>query len=122
MPNYPAFPLLNRGQYGPVAPGSSNSPQPRVLTAGFGGGYAQRTGDGTNMMPRNFTYKSAPLQAADMAVLTQFLEGRKGYLPFTWTIPGEAGPRQWICEKWSQDYTYPLHSTLSAQFVENFDP
>ena len=122
MTAFPAFPTLGRGKYGPVAPGSAKQPQPAVLTAGFGGRYSQRTGDGINALPQNFNYKSAPIPAELIAQLDAFLVGRKGYLPFTFLVPFEATPRQFICSKWSVDYTYPLHSTLTAQFEENFDP
>jgi phage-related protein len=62
------------------------------------------------------------MSADKMKVLTDFLENRKGYAPFTFTVPFEATPRQWICDTWQVDYPYGLHQTLTAQFTENFDP
>lgn len=122
MTAFPAFPTLGIGKYGPVAPGSAKQPAPAVLTANFGGRYSQRTGDGINALPKDFAYKSVPLSPDKMKQLTDFLESRKGYLPFTFLVPNEAVARQFICSKWSEDLSYGQHSVLTAQFEENFDP
>lgn len=122
MPNFPAFPTLGIGDYGPVAAGSSRVAKPAVLTAGFGGRYSQRTGDGINALPRDFAYRSILLPASQIEALEAFLMGRRGYLPFTFHVPYEPAPRQFICATWQTDYSDPLNSTLTATFEENFDP
>jgi hypothetical protein len=100
MPDFPAFPRLGLGDYGPVAPGSSRLARPAVLTAGFGGRYSQRTGDGINALPRDFAFRSPKLRADQI----------------------EARPRQFICPEWTTDYADRCKSTLTAKFEENFDP
>lgn len=122
MPNFPAFPTLGMGRFGPVAPGSAKKPMPAVLTAKFGGRYSQRTGDGINPLPRDFSFKSAPLTEARVKILDDFLTDRKGRLPFTFHVPYEAAPRQFICSQWQVNYDNPTHSVLTATFEENFDP
>jgi phage-related protein len=122
MPDFPAFPRLGLGDYGPVAPGSSRLARPAVLTAGFGGRYSQRTGDGINALPRDFAFRSPKLRADQIEALDAFLLGRRGYLPFTFLVPGEARPRQFICPEWTTDYADRCKSTLTAKFEENFDP
>lgn len=122
MPNFPAFPTLGIGKYGPVAPGSASQPKPAVLTAKFGGRYSQRTGDGINALPRDFSFKSTVLPLAKAKQLEDFLVGRKGYQPFTFLVPGEVTPRQFTCEKFELGYQGQIHAVLTAQFEENFDP
>ena len=122
MPNFPAFPTLGMGDFGPVAPGSSRVAKPAVLTAGFGGRYSQRTGNGINPLPRDFTFRSPKLTVDKIKTLEDFLVGRKGYLPFTFRVPHEATARQFICSSWQTDYTDRLKSVLTATFEENFDP
>lgn len=122
MPNFPAFPTLGMGDFGPVAPGSSRVVKPAVLTAGFGGRYSQRTGDGINPLPRDFAFRSPRLTADKIKLLDDFLTDRRGYLPFTFRVPYEPAPRQFICTSWQTDYTDRLKSTLTATFEENFDP
>lgn len=122
MPNFPAFPTLGFGDFGPVAPGSNRAAKPAVLTAKFGGRYSQRTGDGINALPRDFAFRSIPLPAAQVEAIENFLLGRKGYLPFTYRVPYEPTARQFICGEWQTDYTDPMYSTISGSFEENFDP
>lgn len=119
---YPPFPTLGIGDFGPVAPGSSREAKPAVLTANFGGRYSQRTGDGINALPRDFTYRSPKLRASFIKQLDDFLIGRKGYLPFTFLVPGETVARQFICQSWTTNYDDRLKSSLTAPFEENFDP
>lgn len=119
---YPAFPTLDGDVCAAIAPGSSSTARPAVLTAGFGGRYSQRTGNGINALPRDFAFRSKPLNAAQAKVLDDFLIGRKGYLPFTFHVPRESAPRQFICSQWTLNYDTPAHRTLTATFEENFDP
>lgn len=119
---YPAFPTLGIGTFGPVATGSSKSTKAAVLTAKFGDRYSQRTGDGIHPITRDFTYLSALLPAAQIKLLDDFLLGRKGYLPFTFTPPYETAPRQFTCEAWDASHDKPVLTRLKATFQENFDP
>lgn len=71
---------------------------------------------------RDFTYLSALLPAAQIKLLDDFLLGRKGYLPFTFTPPYETAPRQFTCEAWDASHDKPVLTRLKATFQENFDP
>ncbi|MGY2048921.1 phage tail protein [Methylobacterium sp. JK268] len=119
---YPAFPTLGIRPYGPVTPGSSKPGKAAVLTASFGDRYSQRTGDGINPLARDFNYRSILLPADKIQRLEAFLVERAGYKPFTFQVPFEPAPRQFICDSWNTDYSDALYSTLTATFRENFDP
>jgi phage-related protein len=122
MPNFPAFPTLSIGPYGPIAPGVVKPTKAAVLTANFGGRYSQRSGDGVNPVARNFQYRTILLPADKLKILDDFLLSRKGYLPFTYLLPYETVARQFICSEWSVEHPERLHSTISGLFEENFDP
>lgn len=117
----PLFPTLGYGNSGPVSPSASWATKAAILTAKFGGRYNQRTGDGINTLPRDFSYQSKLLKPDKFKVLDDFLISRGGYRPFLYTVPGESTSRQFICSVWSARYDTLLVS-LVATFEENFDP
>ena len=105
-----------------IAPGSSASFKPRVRRADFGDGYSQRSGDGLNANPVVFEATITVLFAHEVEEITTFLAGRKGYLPFMWTMPGESSPRQWIATDWRLTFTGKVTRDIVITLEENFDP
>jgi len=105
-----------------ISAGSSASYKPRVRRADFGDGYAQRSGDGLNANPVAFEASFAVISTAEANAIVAFFAGRKGYLPFMWTMPGETTPRQWIATEWRITYTDSHVRDVVASLEENFDP
>ncbi|GAB1581726.1 phage tail protein [Phyllobacterium phragmitis] len=117
--SYPAF-ILPEGVG--VDTGGTITVKPRVRRAGLGEGYVQRAGDGLNAMPRNVEVSFSLLVPEEAQTIEAFFTERKGYLPFTWTLPHETAPRQWIAPEWRKITTAPHVLTVSVKLEENFDP
>lgn len=117
----PLFPNLGYGTYGRLAPGSALSNRPRVLSAQFGGGYEQRAGDGINTNQRTLSARFENLEEAEATILDDFLDSLGGYKPFTIPVPGH-GVMQFTCKDWTRTYNEVMQDTISATFVECFDP
>lgn len=105
-----------------VSPGSAVSFKPRVNRASFGDGYSQRSGDGINTNPAKFEVSFSVLANAEANTVLAFFEGKKGYLPFMFTLPGEDSPRQWIAPEWRRTYTGKNITDITASLEETFDP
>lgn len=117
-----AYPLFSPPGAVSVSPGSSVEVKPRVRQAGFGDGYKQRTGDGINAIVRTFDAQFTALTSAEAQTIIAFFEGRKGYLPFRWTIPGEASSRQWTAPSWRRIFGGKNVADIVVSMEENFDP
>lgn len=105
-----------------ISPGSNVAYEPRVRMASFGDGYKQRSGDGLNALGLKLEANFNVLTASEAEEILDFFAGQKGYLPFMWTMPGEASPRQWIATSWRRSYTGKDTSDIAASFEEVFDP
>lgn len=92
----------------------------RVLTANFGDGYKQEVGDGLNAIERKPTLIFSPISATVANAIETFLESKKGYIPFVYTLPDEATPRQWKCKRWPRvpvgDNQYSITMELEQDF------
>lgn len=105
-----------------LSPGSATTHEPRVLRADFGDGYVQRTGDGLNALSRKLEATFQALTNTEADAILSFFEDRKGYLPFLWTLPGEATPRQWIAKSWRRTFSGKGIAEITAGLEETFDP
>ena len=95
--------------------------KPRVRKADFGDGYAQRTGDGLNAINRTVEASFAAITDTEAQTILDFLEERKGYLPFRWTLPGETSPRQWIAPSWRKVFAANRVADVTVTLEQNFD-
>lgn len=118
---YPDFPTLGEPPYGRLAPGSQVDHEPRILRARLGGGYELRAGDGINTDQRTLTARFENLESEQADILNNFLRERGAIYPFWQALPGY-GRILWTCSRWSRQYVDVLHDTISATFVECFDP
>lgn len=93
---------------------------PRVRTAQFGDGYAQRVADGINAAPKKWALTFRAL-AADLSPAETFLAARGGVEAFDWTDPdGLAG--KWVCKSWSATPHDALRLLdLAATFEQVFE-
>lgn len=99
-----------------------NSPlsvEPRVLTAQFGDGYSQRTGDGINIAPRTWALTFSSRTTAEKDVIDSFLQARNGIESFDWTPPtGAAG--KFLCKAWQVTPQNAVTWSITATFNEVF--
>jgi len=104
-----------------IAPdfGSPLAVQPRVLTAQFGDGYSQRTGDGINIAPRSWSLQFTSRTTAEKDAIEGFLVARNGIESFDWTPPtGAAG--KFLCKSWQVTPQNAVTWSISATFDEVF--
>lgn len=94
----------------------------RTLEATFGDGYTQRAGDGLNALRRAVPAQWRAMPRDKLDAIVGFLEDRRGFEAFEWTIPGESTPRLFICKGWTVAAAgSPRFFTLSATFEQVFD-
>lgn len=101
--------------------GAVEDHEPRVLTAGFGDGYEQRTPDGINTDLATVSPSWPALTWGQGQTIVDFFAARKGVTPFYFTMPGESTPRKWIAKKWSRRFDTDQLVTISAQWKEVVD-
>ncbi|WP_152047181.1 phage tail protein [Aureimonas psammosilenae] len=106
----------------PLAPsvGGSDTPEVKLLTVQFGGGYTQTTGDGINHIRkvRELTWEA--LYPEEHAEIIAFLEERAGYKTFYFQLQHDAKPVKWTCEKWSSTTVSGDYFRLNATFRQSF--
>lgn len=103
----------------PCSTGSVLEMEPRVITDGFGEGYAQRVPDGTNSMLENRSVQFTSLSPETADAIDQFLRARGGHESFQWTAPFQTVPRLWICAKWRVEPEDATRLRISATFTES---
>jgi len=95
--------------------------QPRVRTTQFGDGYSQRLRYGLNTDPKTWRLTFLNRTDAERENIVTFLEARAGAESFDWTPPrGSAG--KYICQQWAMDMLNCNNNTVTATFVEVFEP
>lgn len=107
----------------------SRKKEPRLLIAAFGDGYQQRTLDGVNAMNRTWTVQFEMKDAAVIADMETYLEGRKG-AAFPFQDPADGKLYNVYCDSWQVDWLRIgfdvagvrkyLNGTLSADFVQAY--
>ena len=102
--------------------GTSESRKPRVLTAGFGDGYVQRTADGRNADLAELNVRFDVLYQSEAETIFQFFRSKGGYIPFKFTLPGEASPRKWIASEFTRVWDGATIVAVAAVWKEVVDP
>ena len=105
-----------------VSNGTELDTEARVIEAKFGDGYAQRTGDGLNSTPSNYSVKMQNVKASDALAVIDFFKTHGGHTPFLWTPPNEGSPRQFVCKKWNMVSVFVGTKDIFATFEEDFSP
>lgn len=96
--------------------------KPRVRRVSFGDGYEQRQGDGINTTPATWDLQFQNRTNTEAATVIDFLEARAAVEAFTWTPPNEVAAIRVVCREWSKSIDRANLNTVSAQFVEVFEP
>lgn len=100
---------------------ASESSQPRVQKVQFGDGYEQRLRYGLNVDPKSWQLTFANRTNTEREQILGFLEARAGAESFDWTPPrGSAG--KYVCSEWNMDMTNFNNNTITATFVQVFEP
>lgn len=95
--------------------------QPRVRTVQYGDGYSQRLRYGLNTDPKVWQLRFEIRSDTETTNITDFLEARGGAESFDWTPPrGNAG--KYICSNWTVDMVSYDNNSITATFVEVFEP
>ena len=100
---------------------ASEESKPRVRTVQYGDGYSQRLRYGLNTDPKSWRLTFSYRPDTERDEILAFLEARGGAESFDWTPPrGSAG--KYICQEWSMDMINCNNNTITATFVEVFEP
>jgi phage-related protein len=95
--------------------------QPRVRRVQFGDGYEQRLRYGLNTDPKTWRLTFANRTDTERDNILGFLEARAGVESFDWTPPrGDAG--KYVCSQWSMDMLSCNNNTVTAEFMEVYEP
>lgn len=98
--------------------GSEESHKPRVLSAGFGDGYAQEGADGLNADLLDLTPSWRNLTTTESTAVMSFFAVRKGYIPFLFTLPGESTARKFKATEWRRTWNAAGLADVSAVWKE----
>lgn len=96
--------------------------RPRVRVARFSDGYEQRQADGINTRVTTWDLTFTNRSAAETSALIAFLEARNAVEAFDWTPPFEASAIRVVCREWSKTINVYDSITVSAQFVQVYEP
>ena len=106
-----------------IAPtyGAQKTSQPAVRKVQFGDGYIQRLTFGLNQNPKSWSL-TWEVSEANADTIEDFLDARGGAESFDWTPPDTATSYKWICGEWTKTIPYLNRATITATFVQVFEP
>lgn len=98
------------------------SRKPEIIKVKFGDGYEQRYPKGINNMPQSWSIQFKNRDAAEAVAIENFLVARQGYEAFDWTPPDVAVSIRVKCEEWSKVLVLGNYYSISATFIQVFEP
>lgn len=104
--------------------GAQKTSRPRTRTVQFGDGYQQRLlyGIPSYMNPKEWDL-TWNVSETDADTIETFLNARaEDSASFDWTPPDESTAYKWICPEWSKSIPYSNRATISARFIQVFEP
>ena len=109
-----------------IAPtyGASQQNSPRTTTVQFGDGYQQRliVGMAKNQNPKSWNLRWE-VSESDADTIETFLNDRAtDSASFDWTPPDETIAYKWICPQWNKTIPYLSRASITATFVQVFEP
>ena len=100
---------------------ASESSQPSVRKVQFGDGYQQRLRFGLNTDSKIWQLTFTNRTDSQRETILSFLEARGGVESFDWTPPrGTAG--KYVCSEWNMDMLNCNNNTITASFIQVFEP
>ena len=104
--------------------GASKTSRPNTRTVQFGDGYQQRliVGMARNQNPKQWNLRWE-VSESDGDTIENFLNDRAvDNARFDWTTPDETIAYKWICPQWNKTVPYLNRATITATFVQVFEP
>ncbi len=101
---------------------SVETASPRNITVQFGDGYKSRNAFGLNQNPKLYSLTFVVSVSDGDKILAFFDERAKFSQSFTFTPPATSTARTFICDQYSRTNTYLNRVTISATFMEVFQP
>ena len=104
--------------------GASKTSRPNTRTVQFGDGYQQRliVGMARNQNPKQWNLRWE-VSESDGDTIENFLNDRAvDNASFDWTPPDETIAYKWICPQWNKTVPYLNRATITATFVQVFEP
>lgn len=104
--------------------GAQKQSRPRTRTVQFGDGYQQRLlyGIPSHMNPKEWDL-TWNVSETDADTIETFLNARaEDSASFDWTPLDETTSYKWICPEWSKSIPYLNRATITARFVQVFEP
>lgn len=96
--------------------------RPDIMAVRLGDGYSVRSPKGINSRAAQMQVSWRGIKLADKNSLVGFFQTQNGYLPFYYQFPGEAATKKWICPEWGwKALAYDIYS-VTAVFLQVFDP
>lgn len=99
-----------------------NTKRPRVSNIQFGDGYSQRVIHGLNTNAQAWDVSFANREETEANEIDDFLTDLNGVDYFTWTPPGKTSSLKFICQEWTIVPGKGNYFSLSARFLQVFDP
>lgn len=111
--------------YPPTAPepsfGVSLDKEYRTLSAPFGDGYSQRTGDGLNTQIEKWNMLWDVILEAEKDILTDFFDSLEGFEFFDFTAPGDSLEKKWIVTGYKDTPINATYFRVTAVFERVYD-
>ena len=101
--------------------GAQKASKPRVRMVQYGDGYSQRLRYGLNTDPKQWSL-TWNVSETDADTIETFLEARGGAESFDWTPVDGGSSGKFICMEWQKSIPYLNRATITATFVQVFEP
>ena len=104
--------------------GAQEASSPAIKSVQFGDGYQQRlmVGMAKNLNPKQWNLRWE-VSESDGDTIETFLNDRAlDNASFDWTPPDETIAYKWICPQWNKTIPYLNRASITATFVQVFEP
>ena len=104
--------------------GASKTSRPKTRTIQFGDGYQARVlyGIPEHMNPKEWDL-TWQVSETDADTIEDFLDARaEDSASFDWSPLDETDTYKWICPEWTKSIPYNNRATITARFVQVFEP
>ena len=102
------------------SPGTSETPEIKLLRAEFGDGYTQATADGINHIRTVTECTWEVLTKDERNEVVAFFRERGGYQPFYFRMPHHDHARKWTVENWTETLISGSYHRIVATFRQSF--
>ena len=104
--------------------GASKTSRPKTRTIQFGDGYQARVlyGIPEHMNPKEWDL-TWEVSETDADTIEDFLDARaEDSASFDWSPLDETDTYKWVCPEWTKSIPYNNRATITARFIQVFEP